>query len=268
MADPSLTLQFRSLRSGRQPGAICDMQGVVVSAGEHDFDERSGGTVRHREQSASRAFLADDSAGGGRDRERARPHGGRSGRQRNYIWTTKSTRSVRFLPAGDGNACGSVSSRIRWFFLRPARRACALGHLRTFGFISCQRTSQCFRKLDGLAGLMRYDVPGWCSGLGGASSSGPSGSLALRCPQPSFLDGAYGTTSPSRSSNGEGADPTRDGHLAGIGDTSVQRHPVRGDRRVLRHHHALVKNSLNNAPSPGNTSRFNVPVTPHGLRRW
>ena len=262
---PAPTLVYQDL-CGQVGNAarICDMRGVVVSAGDHDNDERSGGTFGTAQQEPFQGIFSPviNLAAGVTANSMGLTASTADATDDYYADYELYTGVFDFFNQGNawrvgfqsypaGSTASGAGQHPRW------------AEVRFLPFIYFNPDKQCFRNFDGIKqnGMLRTTspdgVPDSCRIFVGTRQE----AYRFGIPQSEWLDGAYWDNISLAIVDGAGADPigidiwflyhdtfpaNDNALLVGI--------PAAFDTTV-----ALIRNGLNNAPATGNTSRFDVP---------
>jgi len=263
--NPSAGLLYQDL-CGQvgDPARICDMQGQVVSAGDHDHNERSGGTFGSAEQepfqgiySPTVNLAASATANNmGLTQSTAEPT------DDYYIDFNIYTGIMDFFNQGNAyrfgfqsypgsNSQSGAGEHKRW------------GEMRVPGFIEFNPDKQCYQELGGVAqnGLLRTNnltgIPDSCRIYVGTRQE----AYRFNIPQSSFLGGAYWDNISLDIVDGEGGEPVSADIWQLIHDTfpASDTPNLAGNAAAFDTLTALIKSGLNIAPSTGNSQRFDVP---------
>ncbi len=243
---------------------ICDMRGVVVSAGDHDNDERSGGTFGTAEQEPFQGIISPviNLAASGSPNSMGLTALTADATDDYYVDYELYTGIFDFFNQGNawrvgfksypaGSTASGVGQHARW------------AETRYLPFIYFNPDKQCFRNFDGIKqnGMLRTTSPDGVPDSVQIFVGTRQEAYRFGIPQSEWLDGAYWDNISLAIVDGAGADPigidiwflyhdtfpaSDNAGLVGV--------PAAFDTTV-----ALIRNGLNNAPATGNTSRFDVP---------
>jgi len=264
--NPSAGLVYQDL-CGQvgNPARICDMQGQVVSAGDHDHNERSGGTFGSAEQEPFQGIFSPvinlSTSGVGRNnmglnQSEADPT------DDYYLDFNIYTGIMDFFNQGNAyrfgfqaypgaNSSSGAGEHKRW------------GEVRFPGFIEFNPDKQCYQELGAVKGngLLRTTnlstVPDSARIYVGTRQE----AYRFGIPQSEWLDGAYWDNISLDIVDGNGADPVSADIWMLLHDTfpSNDQAGLAGVPASFDTTTALIKNGLNISPATGNTNRFDVP---------
>jgi len=265
---PSATLVYQDL-CGQvgNPARICDMQGNVVSAGDHDHNERSGGTFGTAEEEPFQGIISPTM---------------------NFVYTPGTQNSIGLglstttdpVATDDYYFDYELYTGIFDFFNQgnawrfgfqsyPAATTSSgagqhkrWGEIRFPGFILFNPDKQCFRDLEGVKanGLLRTtataNVPDSVRIFLGTRQE----EYRFGIPQSEWLDGAYWDNVSLDIVDGAGAAPLSADIWQFYNDTFPSNDATGlAGTAAFDTTAALTKSGLNIAPSTGTTNRFNVP---------
>ncbi len=261
---PSATLIYQDL-CGQvgSPNRICDMRGVVVSAGDHDHDERSGGTFGTAEQEPFQGIVSPtiNLVAGAAPNNMGLTASTAEATEDYYVDYEIYTGIFDFFTQGNAWRFGfqsypaattpsGVGEHPRW------------GDMRFPPFIYFNPDKQCFRNLDAAKanGMLRTTAPDGIPDSVRIMVSTRQECYRFGLPQSEHLGGAYWDNLSLAIIDGAGGDPLSLDPWFLYHDTfpandnaSLVGVPASFDTTT-----ALIKNGLNIAPSTANTSRFDV----------
>jgi len=247
------------------PARTCDLQGQIVSAGDHDHNERSGGTFGTGEQEPFQGIFSPTinfSTPGSGKNNMGLSTSEADATDDYYIDYEIYTGIFDFFNQGNAWRAGFMSypSAIGANGTGEHKR---WGQVRFWPFILFNPDKQCFRDLEAVKGNGQLRT----TNLSGIPDSVKifvgtrQEAYRFGIPQSEFLDGAYWDNISLDIVDGAGADPISVDiwHLYHDTFPANDATGIAGVAAAFDTTTALIKNGLNNAPTTGNTSRFDVP---------
>lgn len=268
--NPSTGLVYQDLcGQPGNPARICDMQGQIVSAGDHDHNERSGGTFGTAEQepfqgifSPTIQFVGPVSGPNTIGLDASSVNTDAVATDDYYIDYELYTGIFDFFNQGNAwrfgfmsypgaNTLTGAGEHKRW------------GEVRFPGFIFFNPDKQCFRDLEAVKGngLLRTTnasgIPDSCRIFLGTRQE----AYRFGIPQSEWLDGAYWDNISLDIVDGEAGAPLSADIWQFYQDTfpANDNAGLVGTPTAFDTTTALVKSGINISPTTGNTNRFDVP---------